>query len=129
MHKLIDASIVTVKADAAHRSFNSMGDGIVWAVVDSGIDRTHPHFGTYQTVDDPAVAKLHRSFLPAADGVPDDPLTDDGRPRQPRGRHHRRRAVVRWTGDVVVTENRFNVDNPRGTAAPTPCRCRTRRPG
>ena len=111
MHKLIDASIVTVKADAAHRSFNSMGDGIVWAVVDSGIDRTHPHFETYQTVDDPAVAKLHRSFLPATDGVADDPLTDtDGHGSHVAGIIAG--GLSAWTGDVVVTENRFNVDNP-----------------
>ena len=33
----VDGSCVTVKADAARRSFNAYGDRIVWAVVDSGI--------------------------------------------------------------------------------------------
>ena len=112
MHKLIDASIVTVKADAAQRSFNAMGDGIVWAVVDSGIDKTHPHFGTHHTLDDPAVADLHRSFLPAVDGVADDPLTDtDGHGTHVAGIIAGGLSAD-WTGGVVVTENRFNVDNP-----------------
>jgi serine protease AprX len=112
MHKLIDASIVTVKADAAHRSFNSLGDGVVWAVVDSGIDSTHPHFEGYGTLTDTSVAKLHRSFLPAVDGVADDPLTDD----DGHGTHVAAiiaGGLASWSGtDVVVTESRFNVDNP-----------------
>lgn len=37
-------SLSTIKADAAHRAFNALGDGIVWAVLDSGIDGGHPHF-------------------------------------------------------------------------------------
>jgi subtilisin family serine protease len=36
-------STVTVKADAAHRAFNAVGEGITWAVLDSGIDK-HKHF-------------------------------------------------------------------------------------
>ncbi len=41
---LINKSISTVKADAAHRSFSALGEHIVWAVIDSGIDGGHPHF-------------------------------------------------------------------------------------
>ncbi|SAL02156.1 serine metalloprotease MrpA [Caballeronia pedi] len=37
-------SVSTVKADAARNSFAAYGEGIVWAVCDSGIDGTHPHF-------------------------------------------------------------------------------------
>ncbi len=112
MHKLIDASIVTVKADAAQRSFNAMGDGIVWAVVDSGIDKTHPHFATHQTLEDSSVADLHRSFLPTVDGVADDPLTDtDGHGTHVAGIIAGGLSAD-WTDGVVVTENRFNVDNP-----------------
>lgn len=44
----IDVSITrsasTVKADAAQRAFSALGAGIVWAVLDSGIDGRHPHF-------------------------------------------------------------------------------------
>ena len=41
---LIDRSVSTVKADAAHRAFLAEGKGIVWAVIDSGIDSRHDHF-------------------------------------------------------------------------------------
>jgi subtilisin family serine protease len=68
----VDASCVTVKADAARRSFNAYGCGIVWAVVDTGIDGTHPHFQGHHTLDDPHVKELHRDFTGA-----DSPLTDE----------------------------------------------------
>jgi subtilisin family serine protease len=44
LHPQIDRSAPTVKADAAWRSYNALGHGIVWAVIDSGIDACHPHF-------------------------------------------------------------------------------------
>jgi len=59
---LIDRSVATVKADAARRSFDASGSGIVWAVVDSGIDQTHPHFHEFKTLTDETVALLHRDF-------------------------------------------------------------------
>ncbi len=37
-------SLTTVKADAAQRAFQARGEGIVWAVLDSGIQGDHPHF-------------------------------------------------------------------------------------
>ena len=40
----ITKSISTVKVDAARQSFSALGDGIVWAVIDSGIDKNHQHF-------------------------------------------------------------------------------------
>jgi serine protease AprX len=44
---LINRSISTVKADAAQTSFSAFGEGITWAVLDSGIEATHPHFALY----------------------------------------------------------------------------------
>jgi subtilisin family serine protease len=44
-------SIATVKADAAQRSFDARGADIVWAVIDSGIDATHPHFRSHETLE------------------------------------------------------------------------------
>ncbi len=44
LHPQIDRSAPTVKADAAWRSYDARGRGIVWAVIDSGIDACHPHF-------------------------------------------------------------------------------------
>jgi subtilisin family serine protease len=43
-------SLTTVKADAAQRSFHALGEGIVWAVLDSGIDGEHVHFAKKQTI-------------------------------------------------------------------------------
>jgi serine protease AprX len=39
-----NVSISTVKADAARNSFGTSGKDILWAVVDTGIDKEHPHF-------------------------------------------------------------------------------------
>ena len=75
VHAHIDRSLTTIKSDAAARTYGTSGDGIVWAVMDSGIDKDHPHFAG-GTVTDPAVSRLHRDFtgLLAADGkVTDDP--------------------------------------------------------
>ncbi len=44
-------SLATVKADAARVAFTAMGDNIVWAVVDSGIVGTHPHFARHHNLD------------------------------------------------------------------------------
>src|SRR5215467_13706151 len=74
VHAHIDRSPTTIKSDAAARTYGTSGEGIVWAVLDSGIDQTHPHFAG-GTVTDPAVARLHRDFtgLLTADGK----MTDD----------------------------------------------------
>jgi len=44
IHAQISRSISTVKADAARTAFSALGEDIVWAVLDSGIRRDHPHF-------------------------------------------------------------------------------------
>ena len=59
---LIDLSARTVKVDAARRSFAATGQDVTWAVVDSGIDETHPHFAEHGTVSDDDVRLLHRDF-------------------------------------------------------------------
>ena len=48
LHPQIDRSAPTVKADAAWRSYDARGHGIVWAVIDSGIDACHPHFSALE---------------------------------------------------------------------------------
>lgn len=45
-------SISTVKADAARSSFSAFGNGITWAVIDSGIDKNHPHFKLHSNIHD-----------------------------------------------------------------------------
>lgn len=76
---MLTRSLTTVKADAAQRAFHADGNGIVWAVLDSGIQGDHPHFasqvppfGPARTLDvaDPL---NHMDFTPAgrqADGTP-----------------------------------------------------------
>ncbi|MFY9555085.1 MAG: S8 family peptidase [Blastocatellia bacterium] len=62
--KLTTVSISTVKADAARNAFGASGSGIVWAVMDSGIDQGHPHFsqhGNLKLPDTPDPLQ-HRDF-------------------------------------------------------------------
>lgn len=49
----------TVKADAATRLFSISCAGLRWAVVDSGIDATHPAFGG---ASDPAESRVERTY-------------------------------------------------------------------
>ena len=67
----IDHSVSTVKADAALNAYDASGTDIVWAVIDSGVDKTHPHFGEDEQQDPgyvrhtllaKEVAELHRCF-------------------------------------------------------------------
>jgi subtilisin family serine protease len=66
----IDRSAPTVKVDAARRSYNAEGKGIVWAVIDTGIDGKHPHFSALEigkeSWDNPdpegRTTGLHRDF-------------------------------------------------------------------
>jgi serine protease AprX len=51
VRSLTDRSVATVKADAAQRAFAAEGEGVVWAVLDSGIDKGHPHFRTHRTLE------------------------------------------------------------------------------
>ena len=44
----IDRSVSTVKGDAALKSYAASGDGVIWAVIDSGITASHPHFGNFE---------------------------------------------------------------------------------
>lgn len=72
-----DRSVVTVKSDAALRSFGAAGEGITWALIDSGIDMHHLHFGDADNNDHvllaDSVRDLHRCFAEIAqvvDGIP-----------------------------------------------------------
>ncbi len=66
-------SLTTIKADAAQRSFHALGEGIVWAVLDSGIDGSHVHFAEKQSahgrIDTLGVRGPveHRDYTPDAD--------------------------------------------------------------
>lgn len=103
VHPQIDASSTTIKAIAAQRSFDSFGEGIVWAVVDSGIDEKHAHFDAYQNLHDPSVADLHKDFTGG-----NAPLTDtDGHGTHVAG-IIAGGLVDRKPEDIVVVEKRLN---------------------
>jgi subtilisin family serine protease len=77
----IDRSAPTVKADAAWRSYAARGHGIVWAVIDSGIDAAHPHFAGLELAAhdrDSRTSGLHRDFSNLVQ--PEVPLRDDEYP-------------------------------------------------
>ena len=65
VYSQIYKSVATIKSDASVRSFGAAGSGIVWAVVDSGIDKNHSHFDLQSghTLDSPEVHDLHRCFV------------------------------------------------------------------
>jgi subtilisin family serine protease len=88
----IDRSAPTVKADAAWRSYDARGAGIVWAVIDSGIAGDHHHFSNLelhgeaqgQTLPAGRTSNLHRDFgylvsLPG-ERPADQPVKEGGAP-------------------------------------------------
>ncbi len=101
-------SLVTIKADAAQRTFLALGEGIIWAVLDSGIDATHPHFSEFDNllVSSPLA---HTDFTPGANS----PLTDV----PGHGTHVAGIIAGQWhaevpTGESVVGRETRNGDTP-----------------
>jgi subtilisin family serine protease len=107
LEALMYRSIATIKADAAMRSYGASGSGITWAVIDSGIDANHPHFGDAGAEDNlnhallnPNVADLHRDFHELEDPeyatVDSDSATDEdlAKRRQELLVEHRQRALT-----------------------------------
>jgi serine protease AprX len=66
VHRLTNRSIATVKADAARKAFSALGEDIIWAVLDSGIDRTHLHFQRHRNLELPPPLR-HCDFTDLAD--------------------------------------------------------------
>jgi hypothetical protein len=66
-------SVSTVNADAAQRLFGARGQGVVWAVVDSGIDAEHRHFQRHSNLELPGGLE-HRDFTAAGSAAA--PLRD-----------------------------------------------------
>lgn len=72
VHRLTVKSVSTVKADAARVSFSALGEGIVWAVLDSGIAADHPHFALHGNLRlDPPLE--HGDLTGSAEGPLADP--------------------------------------------------------
>ena len=74
---LVDRSVRTIRAHDAQLIHPATGKGITWAVVDSGIDVRHLHFGNpcfplTHTLLHPSVAELHRDFTARSNALIDD---------------------------------------------------------
>lgn len=69
-------SVSTVKGDAARISFEARGKRITWAVVDSGVESTHPHFATHKNLDVTEPVR-HESFLEGDSADPYTPALQD----------------------------------------------------
>jgi subtilisin family serine protease len=67
------SALPTIKVDAARNSFGCSGRGIVWAVVDSGIDGSHLHFAAHRNLLDLPPNVAHMDFV---DPVRPQPLVD-----------------------------------------------------
>lgn len=48
--KLLHRSARVIQVDAARSSYHALGEGIRWAVLDTGVRGDHPHFRTYGTI-------------------------------------------------------------------------------
>jgi serine protease AprX len=70
----ISKSIVTIKADAVRNAFNALGEDIVWAVMDSGVDKEHPHFQKHSNLELPA--ELDHADFAKLDGTRDSACVD-----------------------------------------------------
>lgn len=55
-------STITIGADQALEKHHADGNGIVWAIVDSGIDGSHDHFKKHANLELPSPLR-HRAFL------------------------------------------------------------------
>src|SRR3954447_6012563 len=88
----IDRSAPTVKADAAWRSYSARGRGVVWAVVDSGVEARHMHFSGLE---------LAREGRPA-DAAASDPEDHAVAPQLTLGLHREFREFVELKGVAPV---------------------------
>jgi len=62
IERCVYTSVRTIKSDAARAAFAASGKDIVWAVADTGIDGTHPHFATHATLKDLPAGVRHMDF-------------------------------------------------------------------
>ena len=105
--KLLHRSTRVLQADAARASYGAAGEDITWAVLDTGVNWTHPHFDRYRNVA--AVWDCTRRGRPvrvavAKDGDPDGHGTHvcgiiagsspDGEPTKKEGIAPRTKLVV-----------------------------------
>lgn len=80
--KLLTRSAAPLKVDASRVSYAAEGHGITWAVLDTGVRRDHPHFGTEghtilelwdctQNTDQPVLVEMPKGRQKDKKGDPD----------------------------------------------------------
>jgi hypothetical protein len=73
-------SVSTIRADVARRIYGAAGRGIVWALIDSGVDGNHPHFKRHDNLTLPSPLAHLDLTGDSADATTQDrggqPLTD-----------------------------------------------------
>jgi len=62
IERCVYTSVRTIKSDAGRAAFAAAGKNIVWAVADTGIQGTHPHFLTHATLADLPAGVGHIDF-------------------------------------------------------------------
>jgi subtilisin family serine protease len=114
----LDRSVSTIKADAAARTYATSGDGIVWAVIDSGIGQSHPHFAC-GTVTDPAVSRLHRDFTGLL--TPGGTVTSDPAPAltDPSGHGTHVAGIIAGAAPADLARILIAVNEPSSTDLPS----------
>ncbi len=78
IHAHMWKSVPTVKADACRRAFATTGKGIVWAVLDSGIESAHPHFEKHGNLKNLPKPVQHMDFTKDPPVAMSDPKDDFG---------------------------------------------------
>ena len=71
-------SVPAVKADACRRAFDTSGKGILWAILDSGIDSGHPHFSKFGNLQNLPASVTHMDFTTDPPAVVAAPADDYG---------------------------------------------------
>jgi len=100
---LLHKSVCTVKADAAFNAFATTGDGIVWAVLDSGIDALHPHFAAFDNLNLGSMPPLAHLDFTGAGANPHGALMD----RFGHGTH----VAGIIAGSMVKDDGRIDADS------------------
>ena len=76
VNALTTRSVKTVKADAARIAYSALGEDVVWAVLDSGIQGDHPHFQRHANLKHESPLK-HRDFTSLGEGDGEDEALRD----------------------------------------------------
>jgi subtilisin family serine protease len=110
-------SVATIKSDAAFRSFDAAGTNIVWAVIDSGIDGSHPHFqvDAGHTLDSPDVRDLHRCFVASESTIAGVPFIAAA-PKSPDALRHPPEGATQADVDAFLKERSDLISDHRERA-------------